>query len=76
MNAARRTLMAVLAAGMLLLASALSATAHGPQSLADAACNSGTMTAHESLGANAQGHDRIPHSHDAGATCVHLNPRD
>lgn len=48
--------------------------AHGPQALPGDACNEGTMTAHGSLGANAAGHDRIPHSHDGGVTCVHLNP--
>ena len=33
------------------------------------------MTAHGSLGPKAAaGHDRIPHSHDGGVTCVHLNP--
>lgn len=47
---------------------------HGPQALPGAACNDGTMTAHGSLGPNAAGHDRIPHSHDGGVTCVHLNP--
>ena len=58
----------------LLLSLIVPVLAHGPQTLPDAACNAGTMTAHGSLGANAAGHDRIPHSHDAGASCVHLNP--
>lgn len=69
-----RTVMAGIAALLLTLAVAGSAVAHGPQQLPRAACNDGTMTAHGSLGSTAMGHDRIPHSHDGGVTCVHLNP--
>ncbi len=58
----------------LMLGLSVPALAHGPQLLPGAACNEGTMTAHGSLGPNAAGHDRIPHSHDGGVTCVHLNP--
>lgn len=65
---------ALIAAVVLALAMAVSALAHGPQTLPNVACNSGTGQAHVSLGANAAGHDRIPHSHDGGVTCVHLNP--
>lgn len=67
-------LFAVLAALLLALSLAVPVMAHGPQPLPLAACNEGTMTAHGSLGPNAAGHDRIPHSHDGGVTCVHLNP--
>lgn len=70
-----RTLLAGLGLGVLLLLSLVApAFGHGPQALPGAACNEGTMTAHGSLGATASGHDRIPHSHDGGVTCVHLNP--
>ncbi len=62
------------AASLLVLGLAVPVLAHGPQQLPAAACNEGTMTAHGSLGSNARGHDRIPHSHDGGVTCVHLNP--
>lgn len=72
MSALRRTLIAAMAAVILTLLLALSALAHGPQSLPEAACNGGTATAHGSLGAGAMGHDRIPHDHGFG--CVHLNP--
>lgn len=58
----------------LLLGLGAPALAHGPQALPGAACNPGTTTAHGSLGPNAVGHDRMPHSHDGGETCVHLNP--
>ncbi len=58
----------------LLLGPIAPALAHGPQALPGAACNEGTITAHGSLGPSAAGHDRIPHSHDGGVTCVHLNP--
>lgn len=66
-------LRAVLATLLLALSLAVPVLAHGPQPLPLAACNEGTMTAHGSLGPSAQGHDRIPHSHDGGVTCVHLN---
>lgn len=69
-----RTAITIVAAVLLTLGVAGSAVAHGPQQLPGAACNDGTMTAHGSLGSNAMGHDRIPHSHDGGVTCVHLNP--
>lgn len=70
-----RTLLVGLALGGALSLTAMAPVlGHGPQVLPDAACNEGTMNAHGSLGANAAGHDRIPHSHDGGATCVHLNP--
>lgn len=74
MKRAKRSVVAAMVAGLLALASTMAVNAQGPQPLPLAACNAGTMTAHESLGASAQGHDRIPHSHDAGVTCVHLNP--
>lgn len=74
MDSFKRMAAAVIAAAALSLAVAIPALAHGPQTLPGAACNAGTGTAHGSLGANAAGHDRIPHSHDEGATCVHLNP--
>ena len=70
----KRITAALIAAAALSLALAIPALAHGPQTLPGAACNAGTGTAHGSLGANAAGHDRIPHSHDGGVTCVHLNP--
>lgn len=57
---------------LVAFATPAAAFAHGPQSLPEAACNAGTGNAHASLGANAQGHDRIPHDHGFG--CVHLNP--
>ena len=63
-----------LAAALLALSLAAPVMAHGPQPLPLAACNDGTTTAHGSLGSSAQGHDRMPHSHDGGMTCVHLNP--
>lgn len=69
-----RNVIAVIASLLLTLAVAGAAVAHGPQQLPGAACNDGTMTAHGSLGSGAMGHDRIPHSHDGGTTCVHLNP--
>ena len=65
---------ALVVAATLTLAAAATAFAHGPQTLPDAARNAGTGTAYVSLGPNAAGHDLIPHSHDGGATCVHLNP--
>jgi len=72
MNQFRRTLMATIAAALLALVLAVPALGHGPQSLPEPACNTGTATAHGSLGAAAMGHDRIPHDHGFG--CVHLNP--
>lgn len=66
--------LAVPAASLLALSLAVPVMAHGPQQLPAEACNEGTMTAHGSLGSSARGHDRIPHSHDGGVTCVHLNP--
>ena len=70
-----RNLLVGLSLGIaLLLGSIAPVLGHGPQALPGAACNEGTLTAHGSLGPNAAGHDRIPHSHDAGVTCVHLNP--
>lgn len=69
-----KTPLAFLAAMLLAFGLAVPAMAHGPQPLPLVACNEGTTTAHGSLGPSAQGHDRIPHSHDDGATCVHLNP--
>ena len=70
-----RTLLVGFGLGVALLLSMIAPVlGHGPQTLPGAACNEGTMTAHGSLGSNAAGHDRIPHSHDAGVTCVHLNP--
>jgi hypothetical protein len=74
MDSFKRMAAAVIAAAALSLAVAIPALAHGPQTLPDAACNAGTGTAHGSLGANAAGHERIPHQHEAGAPCVHLNP--
>lgn len=76
MDRAKRSVIAALAAGVLAAASTIAVNAQGPQPLPLAACNAGTMTAHESLGASAQAHDRIPHSHDAGVTCVHVNPSE
>ena len=73
MDNLKRVAAAILAAAALSLAVAIPALAHGPQTLPDAACNAGTGNAHGSLGVNAAGHDRIPHSHN-GDTCVHLNP--
>lgn len=70
-----RTLLVGLGLSLTLMLSLIvPVLAHGPQALPDAACNAGTMNAHESLGSNAAGHDRIPHSHDGGGSCVHLNP--
>ena len=70
-----RALLVGFGVGVVLLLSLIAPVfGHGPQGLPGAACNDGTMTAHGSLGANAAGHDRIPHSHDGGVTCVHLNP--
>lgn len=68
----RRILVIIVA--LVALAVPVSALAHGPQSLPAAACNEGTANAHTSLGANAAGHDRIPHDHHPGLGCVHLNP--
>lgn len=70
----KKVFAATMAAAALTAALALPALAHGPQTLPSAACNGGTATAHTSLGPNAAGHDRIPHSHDGFVTCVHLNP--
>lgn len=74
MERARTLLIGLALGGVASLAAIAPVLAHGPQTLPDAACNAGTMNAHGSLGANAAGHDRIPHSHDGGGTCVHLNP--
>jgi len=70
-----RTYLAGLGVSLALsIALAAPVLGHGPQALPGAACNGGTMNAHGSLGPNAKGHDHIPHSHDGGVTCVHLNP--
>lgn len=62
----------VIMAALFVLGAPASAFAHGPQPLPEAACNEGTANAHTSLGANAAGHDHIPHDHGFG--CVHVNP--
>jgi hypothetical protein len=74
----------VIVAAVFVLAAPASAFAHGPQPLPDAACTAarenanvevaGTDKAHTSLGANAQGHDHIPHDFHPGLGCVHINP--
>ncbi len=74
MRRARAILIGLSVSLALLLSVVAPVLGHGPQALPDAACNEGTMTAHGSLGPNAAGHDRIPHSHDSGVTCIHLNP--
>lgn len=67
----RRLVLTVAAALLVTAALAAPALGHGPQPLPQVACEV-TGTAHGSLGANAMGHDRIPHDHGFG--CVHLNP--
>lgn len=74
MRAGRMVLVGLSLGLTLILGLGAPVLAHGPQALPGAACNDGTLTAHGSLGSSAMGHDRIPHSHDGGVTCVHLNP--
>ena len=67
----RRALLIGTAASFLLLPGTALA---GRQELAGAACNDGTATAHSMIPYGNKAHDRVPHSHDAGLTCVHFNP--
>jgi hypothetical protein len=72
----RRLAVSIVAALLLVVALAVPVLGQhggGAQLLPAASCNAGTMNAHESLGANAMAHERIP-ADDHGPGCHHLNP--